>query len=380
MFESTEIINKIISLNTIDYISIFLMLFFSYRFIVSLSNYIYNPLKKFSKVKQDKLISILIPARNEEKNIKNILNDIKGQTYKNIEVLVYDDNSEDGTLQVLKTFEKEIKNFKIQQGKELPKGWLGKNHACHNLSQNAVGEYFAFIDADVRLNKRMIEKAVWYAEKFDIKLFSIFPKQIMKSTGEKIVVPLMNFILLSLLSLASITFSRYFKSLSAANGQFMFFNSIAYKKYNPHKLMKNKKAEDISIAKFFKAKKEKIRCLANVEDIQCRMYSSYNEAVDGFSKNVISMLTGSYLFAIIFWLNSVFGLVFFAVFNIKLFIIALVMNILSHYFISQTSNSNFIRNILLSPLSILSLGEIIYKSIINKIRGKGKWKGRNIYS
>ncbi len=86
-------------------------------------------------------------------------------------------------------------------GTTLPEGFTGKNHACHQLSLSARGDYFLFMDADVRVKGALLEEALSWMLKKDLALLSIFPVQKMKSFGEKISVPLMNWILLSLLPL-----------------------------------------------------------------------------------------------------------------------------------------------------------------------------------
>lgn len=379
MSEKTEVIEKIMQLSINDYLAIIISLFFSLRFIISFINYFYRPLKRASLNDKSKLISVLIPARNEEKNIGNLLRNLIDQTYKNLEIIVYNDMSEDSTADIVNKMKAKDDRIKIINGKELEKNWLGKNYACYKLAKEAKGEYYIFIDADVILEPKLVEYTSKYVNENKLALLSIFPNQIMKSRGEKIVVPIMNFILLSLLPLPLLKIRNFFKSLSAANGQFMFFNAGVYEKYQPHKLMKNNSTEDISIARLLKAKKEKIRCLANVIEIKCRMYNSFQESANGFSKNIINMLMGNYTFAIIFFLFSAFGLIFLAAYNLKLFIIVFILNLLSHYFISKTSNINLIVQTIFSVPRIFALAYIIYLSIIKKIKKENQWKGRNIY-
>ncbi len=380
MFELANIVAEIKKITFLEYIVFFITAFFLFRFLISFINFIYRPLHKFNFFSKDITVSVLIPARNEENNLPAILNDLKLQTYKKLEIIIYNDKSTDNTLKIAQNLKKTDSRIKIINGKDLPKNWLGKNFACYNLAKNATGKYLIFIDADVRLKPKLIEKTLWFVHKKNLALLSIFPYQVTKTFSEKITVPIMNFILLTLLALPSLAFRYLFKSLSAANGQFMFFNAKIYKKFNPHFLMKNKKAEDISIARFYKKKRQKIRCLANLNEISCRMYTSYNEAVNGFSKNVVNMLGGNYLFAFLFFLFSAFGLLFLAFTNYKLFFISLLFNILSHFFVSNITNKNFFENILLSFIQVPVLAHILALSVIKKIKKQNKWKGRNIYS
>jgi hypothetical protein len=163
-----------------------------------------------------------------------------------------------------------------------------------------------FLDADVHIGNRLIDNAIAFTNRHDTGLISIFPKQIIVSAGEKITVPNMNLILVSLLPLILVRKLR-FPSLAAANGQFMFFRQDVYKKILPHQLMKNNMVEDIAIAREFKRKCIRIACLLGDVNISCRMYTGFSDAVSGFSKNVIDFFGGSFLTAFLFWLITSFG-------------------------------------------------------------------------
>ncbi|HZX58046.1 MAG TPA: glycosyltransferase family A protein, partial [Mucilaginibacter sp.] len=131
-------------------IAISITLFFLVlRFTVTLFNFISNP--KLTRVNRayDDLVSILIPARNEEENIIRLLESIRRQDYKNYEVLVYDDGSTDRTYVLCSAFAAKHPGFGVIKGGELPEGWLGKNYACAQLAAAAKGSYLLFLDADV---------------------------------------------------------------------------------------------------------------------------------------------------------------------------------------------------------------------------------------
>ena len=132
----------------------------------------------------DKLVSVLIPARNEEKNIASILGDLRKQTYQHIEIIVLDDDSTDNTSSIIEQQIQHDSRVKLLASKGLPKGWLGKNYACHQLAKEAKGEYLLFLDADVRIQPRLIGKLLHFSINKQKQLVSIFPKQEMKSAGE----------------------------------------------------------------------------------------------------------------------------------------------------------------------------------------------------
>ncbi|HBE43660.1 MAG TPA: glycosyl transferase [Bacteroidales bacterium] len=328
--------------------------------------------------KSDELVSVLIPARNEEINIGNILTDLKNQDYRKLEIMVYNDQSEDKTVEIVKGFARDDDRIRLIESDGLPEGWLGKNYACHRLSENAKGRYLMFLDADVRLGNRLIDNAVAFADRHNTGLISIFPKQIIVTPGEKITVPNMNFILVSLLPLIFVRKLK-FPSLAAANGQFMFFRKDVYRNILPHELMKKSMIEDISIAREFKKRGLKIACLLGDENITCRMYNGFSAAVNGFSKNVIEFFGGSFLTALLFWLVTTFGFLAILFTLPQLFFVIYIFSyLLIRIFVSAASHQNIFHNIIfIIPLQF-SLGIFIYKAFINKIYRKFQWKGRNI--
>jgi glycosyltransferase involved in cell wall biosynthesis len=324
------------------------------------------------------LVSVLIPARNEENNIGNLLRDLLTQEYQNIEIIVFDDQSEDKTREIVKGLSATDNRIRLVCSEGLPQGWLGKNYACHSLSKHAKGNHLLFLDADVRIKNNTIGKAVSFSKNHGLALISIFPKQIIRSTGEKATVPNMNYILLTLLPLILVRRSK-FTSLSAANGQFMFFRADVYHSVEPHWLMKGNKVEDISISRFLKAKDHKIACLLGDDNIYCRMYSGFGDAVSGFSKNVIAFFGNSFLFAAVFWLVTTLGFmpVFFNLSG-EIFLAYLTVYLLTRIFVSFASHQNIIDNFgFIVPLQI-SMGIFIYKAFINKYFREYKWKGRSI--
>lgn len=359
------------------YLAYFILAFAFLQLIISTLNIIF--IQSFRNLStNNKLVSVLIPARNEEKNIENILNDLIQQPYKNIEIIVFNDQSIDKTQKIVEKMAIRDNRINILNSEHLPHDWLGKNYACYKMSEQAKGDYFLFIDADVRIKNQIIPKSLNYLENHNLKLLSIFPHQKMFNFGEKITVPLMNYILLTLLPLILVRISK-FNSLAAANGQFMLFEAETYKKLNPHFKMKQKKVEDIEIARYYKQKSMNIACLVGKSDVQCRMYTSFNEATNGFSKNISSFFGNSLLIAFFFWFLTTFGFLFILIsMPIYFFFMYVTIVVLTKIFVSFASNQNIIENIIYLPINQIVIGIIIYKSAVNKMKKNFEWKGRKI--
>jgi cellulose synthase/poly-beta-1,6-N-acetylglucosamine synthase-like glycosyltransferase len=360
------------------YIAGIILFFTGIKLLVASTNLAFR--QPFPKTGQpsNALVSILIPARNEENNIRNILSDLKNQNYLNMEILVFNDQSSDKTSQIVSEMARNDARIRLLESGGLPAGWLGKNFACYSLSQRAAGKHFLFLDADVRINGDIIQQTISFSEKNRLGLLSIFPRQRMKTWGEYVTVPNMNFILLSLLPLVLVRKLK-FPSLSAANGQFMLFNAGIYKKLNPHKKMKTEKVEDIKIARLFKKEKIPVACLTGTKNISCRMYNNYSGAVNGFSKNVIAYFGDSTFLAILFWLITTFGFLFVLfVFPKGVFAAYIAAVVFIRIFVSLASKQNAFRNIVLLIPQQITLGIFIAKAIVKRMNKNLEWKGRNI--
>jgi glycosyltransferase involved in cell wall biosynthesis len=330
-------------------------------------------------IHNSELISVLIPARNEEANIGNLLESLQKIKNENIEILVCNDHSTDNTEGIIKKCATNDCRVQLIQSKQLPNGWLGKPHACYQLAQQAKGRYFLFVDADVILLGNIVADAVSYAKKHQLGLLSVFPRQLQLSLGEKCTVPLMNYILLTLLPLIFVRISP-FKSHAAANGQFMLFDADVYKKLQPHGQFKNSAVEDIGISRFYKSRRIKTACLIGEERIQCRMYTSYKDALNGFSKNIFMFFGNMPVLAFLFWACAAFGLVSVIVYNIYWALLYLLVAVSIQILCAVVSKQSVISTVIFFPVNLFFMLRVLMRALILKKQKNYIWKGRNIYS
>ena len=361
-----------------EYIAYIVIAFTATQLIVAFVNFVFKQNMGVAG-KKDKMVSVLIPARNEEDNIGKILRDISAQDYYNYEVLVFDDHSTDGTANIVTAFMQKDKKVRLIQSKGLPNGWLGKNYACHSLSIEAKGDYLLFLDADVRIKGNMIGKTRNFSDKHALNLVSVFPKQMMRSWGEYATVPIMNYILLTLLPLILVR-KLSMSSIAAANGQCMFFEADSYRRMLPHETMRAEKVEDIEIARYYKQNQLKVACLASEKDVKCQMYDSYEESLNGFAKNVTTFFGNSTLLAVLFWTITTVGFIpIVLVYGSRGLALYLIVVILIRILVSLTSRQSVSKNIIYLLAQQVSLGWIIIKSIRGKLKKEHIWKGRNVY-
>ncbi len=342
-----------------------------------LINFIFRQAIAKTEIQNNDLISVLIPARNEENNIARLLDALQ-KLNNNIEILVCNDHSTDKTEEIISRYQTTDQRIRLIESEVLPKGWLGKNHACYQLAKQASGKYLLFIDADVVISGNIIADAVSYAKKHKLGLLSVFPKQVLLTTGEKKAVPLMNYILLTLLPLIFVRMSP-FKSHTAANGQFMLFESKTYFELEPHKQFKNSAVEDIAISKFYKKQKIKIACLIGEERIQCRMYDSYKDALNGFSKNIFMFFGNSPIVAFLFWVFVTLGIVPIIFYNINLILIYLLGVLLIQFLYAIICRQSIIITIVYFPANMFFMLRVMINALIIKKQKNYLWKGRNIY-
>ncbi|MGE0078028.1 MAG: glycosyltransferase family 2 protein [Bacteroidales bacterium] len=332
------------------------------RLLVALFNFITSPTLRATKPISDNMVSVLIPVQNEEKNIENLLIDILDQTYTNIEVIVYNDRSVDSTSQVVLEYSKNNRNISLISGTDLPEGWGGKNYSCHNLAQRAKGDYLIFLDAKVRLKPEFIENSLGFMQKNRLALLSIFPNQIIKTLGERIVVPLIQWIFISLLPLRLVQWSR--KSfLSAASEQMMMFKADIYRKYQWHEQFKEKLFASNYISKSVKISQYRAATLLGSEnDIRSREYNSYNETINGLSSGICDFFLGNHrvmigLAAITFFSPILiafimpFPLIFAYFFSV----------IMARLLVAQLSKQSLVLSVLLLPLQQYAFIQIVRK-------------------
>lgn len=347
---------------------------------MSVVNLITAPFLKTNDMKDSgELVSVLIPARNEQDNIDRCIRSILSQTYSNIEILVYDDSSSDKTNSIVTRISGEDKRVKIINGKSLPDGWRGKNFACWNLSKDAVGSYFLFIDADVILEKESVSSALYEIQKKNADMLSVFPKQIILSIGEKAVVPFMNWLLLSFLPVKLVSSPKY-KSFAGANGQFILWKKDTYEKSGGHSAVKNEIVEDIETARYLKKSGYKILLLMSNDLVSCRMYSGFREAISGFSKNIFpasGIPSGLFILNILFIvISNLLPLIL--MFYYGYYIGLLILIILQRIIVSGISSQNIFVNIIFYPMQMLMLLYISFRSVYQTNTGKSVWKGRTL--
>ena len=268
-----------------------------------------RPSRKAKSPANPPLVSVLIPARNEEANIGECLASVVTQDYSNIEILVLDDNSSDGTAQIVNEIANGDKRVRLIRGKPLPDNWAGKCYACHQLSQNAAGEWLLFLDADTVSKPHMISGTLEIARRENIALLSGFPRQCVSGLTQKIVIPILfYFIIMSWFPLW--WFHRSKKSLpTLAIGQFLLFKREDYMRIGGHQVVKSRIMEDVFFGLEMSKHGGRTLSVDLSKTITTRMYNNISSMTEGCVKWFYSVaalspiaLVGFFLAAYIFFL------------------------------------------------------------------------------
>lgn len=233
------------------------------------------------------LVSVLIPARNESAVIADTVRGVLSQAGANLELIVLDDNSTDGTAEIARAAGAGDPRLRVLCGAALPQGWLGKNWACHQMAGAARGALLLFSDADVRWQSGALASLLAMHERTSADLLTIWPTQHTETWGERLVVPLMALAILGYLPLPLVHFSP-FGVFAAANGQIMLFRREVYQRIGGHAAVRANIVEDVTLARRTKQAGLRLRMADGAGLIGCRMYRSWPAVRDGFGKNILA--------------------------------------------------------------------------------------------
>ena len=229
------------------------------------------------------LISVLVPARNEEANIATCLESLRNQDYPNFEILVLDDNSSDRTGAIVESMAATDSRVRLLHGKPLQEGWAGKPFACHQLAAHAKGSWLLFTDADTKHSPSMLRHAMAYALDHRLALLSGLPLQSTVSPSQKVVIPALYFMILTCFPIWWLQGSAKPKP-GLVIGQFIFVKAADYHEVGGHEAVKSRIIEDVCLGLEFAHHGKRQGVVDLSKEVSCRMYTSVGELWQGFTK------------------------------------------------------------------------------------------------
>jgi chlorobactene glucosyltransferase len=238
------------------------------------------------------MVSAIVPARNEARNIRRCVQSLLGQTYPAYEVIVVDDRSTDETRSILQEMQSSIVSegdlaspiLRIIEGQDLPVGWAGKPHALWQGAGQARGEWLCFVDADTFLTPAALASAYLKAQEHGADLFTFLTDQELGSFWEKVVLPLV-FLGLSV-GFPANKVNDPFRPDAIANGQFILIHRDVYEATGGHETIRGRIDEDKALAELVKGSGYRLVIADGRQVASTRMYTNLPEMWEGWTKNI----------------------------------------------------------------------------------------------
>ena len=229
-------------------------------------------------------ISVLIPARNEECNIRAAVESVLASKSVALELIVLDDASVDATADIVSAIAVKDHRLRCAAAPALKPGWAGKAHAAHALSQLASHDVICFIDADVRIADDALARMHGFLRESRSTMVSGFPEEITVTPLEWLLIPLIQFLLLSYLPLVGLRHSNR-AAFGAGCGQFLMMTREGYSRTGGYAAVPATMHDGITLAKLFR----RTGYHSDVADLtglaSCRMYNSSSDVWNGLMKN-----------------------------------------------------------------------------------------------
>lgn len=329
-------------------------------------------------------ISVLIPARNEELGIAACVESVLASRNIELEVIVLDDHSTDHTAEIVQRIASRDSRVRLESAPPLPEGWCGKQHACFVLATLAKYDVFTFLDADVRLKSDALARMQAFLDQSHADLVSGFPRQETSSFLEKLLIPLINWLLLCFLPIFAMRFCRW-AAFGAGCGQWFMTTRTAYETIGGHAAVKSSLHDGLMLPRAYRHGGFWTDFCDARNLATCRMYRSARGVWLGLAKNAregmaangqigfwtVVLLCGQvlpFLFVIpSLTIDSYAGLIIGAAF---------LVSWLTRFLLARRFDRSWLGS-LLHPLAILFLLAIQWYAIGRAILGKPVgWKGR----
>jgi hypothetical protein len=229
-------------------------------------------------------VSVLVPARNEERSIVAAVESALTSRDVDLEVVVLDDHSEDATAARVEEVVRRDRRVRLLRAPPLPPGWCGKQHACALLAREASRPLLLFVDADVRLAPDGLARLVAFQSASGADLVSGIPRQQTGTFLERLLIPLIHFILLGFLPLGRMRRSRH-PAYAAGCGQLFLARREAYERMGGHAAIRTTLHDGLELPRAFRRAGLRTDLCDATDVATCRMYRGAGEVWQGLAKN-----------------------------------------------------------------------------------------------
>jgi chlorobactene glucosyltransferase len=355
-----------------------LFAFWVYVFLQSIFNMATAPrLRAGDTPSAQPLVSVVIPARNEAAAIGRTVSAFLAQDYPNLEVIVVDDRSTDGTGEILRAFADP--RLTVVTGVEPPQGWLGKPWALDQGSRRSRGDVVLCVDADIVYAPPAVRAAVADLERHDVAMLTLLPHIIMRGFGENVGMSMLGIV--AFMGLPLIVCNRVQKPfLGVGGGTGNMLRRKDLEAIDYFTAIRGKVVDDVGVAWHLRETGRPTRAVRADDLVSVHMYRGAGEIVRGFTKNMFSVLRRSYALAALM-------LVLTFVLHVAPYALALAGNrwaiatvaliSASRLVVFRSLRYSLLSALFLHPVTMFFWAYIVLRSIwFTGIRGQLEWRGR----
>jgi len=228
------------------------------------------------------LVSIIVPAHNEERVIADCVASLLASDYPALEVVVVLDRCSDRTRDLLRPFTERDPRLRVIENADCPPDWAGKCNAARVGAEAARGSHLLFTDADVRFDPALVRAAIGLLRRDRRGLLSLLPRVVASTWVERVVQPIAALALMMMYPIDKV--NREYRRRPFANGQFMLFERSVYARVGGHAATKNDLLEDIAFARLVEASGARVGLAFGVDMLEVRMYASYAALHEGWKR------------------------------------------------------------------------------------------------
>lgn len=330
-------------------------------------------------------VSVLIPARDEENGIRRSVEAVLASKNVRVEVIVLDDHSTDATAQIVNEIAASDDRVRCLPGAELPADWNGKQHACWQLASHAFYPRLVFLDADVRLAPDALKRMCRRQEMTGAALLSAFPHQETGTFFEKLIIPLMHYVLLGFLPLQRMRASTH-PAYASGCGQLFMARADEYAGAGTHAAIRRSRHDGLKLPRAFREAGLSTDVIDGTDLAECRMYTRAGEVIRGVLKNAIEGIANPKLivpFSVVLiganvlpWVTVIAGAVTHDIWTVAVSTLAILLAHLPRLLAALSFRQSML-GVFFHSASVLLFVLLQWIALLNHLLGRQvAWRGR----
>lgn len=334
------------------------------------------------------LVSVCVPARNEEENIGACVGSLAAQSYKNLEILVLDDDSSDRTAEIVKGLARNDPRIRYIKGRPLPPGWKGKTYAMAQLAEASRGDWLLFTDADTVHSPDSVANGCSTALAMSADFVSGYPKENVGTHAGRLAVSSMVLPMVALpYYLEGVLRSE---ALAACIGQYMLVRREALAEAGGFESIRDKTTDDVGLVRRMVGLGRRTVMTSFKDHVQCNMYKDLPSAVRGLGRSVAGLFP-TWMFSFLLlavaallalaasWALSLVGLLVFGYSKALALVFAGATLIRAAWFLAARYEGFGVLVSLSQPEAFAMIVVVYCYGVFKRIFGrKITWKGREV--